>query len=154
LDWVIDVHPEVRAVNMSLCAPPVSAVACDTASAANIAMASAIDTLTAAGTRVFVASCNAGLADAIGSPACIRNAVAVGAVDSGAATAAFSNSSEDLALLAPGVDITAAWIGGGTAALSGTSMATPHAAGVAALLHEARPGLTSTALLQALAATG
>lgn len=154
LDWVIDVHPEVRAVNMSLCASPVSASACDNLSAANMAMASAIATLTAAGTRVFAASCNAGLADEIGSPGCIRDAVAVGAVDSGDAIAAFSNSSEELDLLAPGVGIVASWIGGGVAALSGTSMATPHAAGVAALLHEARPGLTSTALLQALVATG
>lgn len=154
LDWVIDVHPEVRAVNMSLCASPVSGVACDDASAANMAMASAIDTLTAAGTRVFAASCNAGSADEIGSPACIRNAVAVGAVDSGDAVASFSNSSEELDLLAPGVGVVAPWIGGGVASLSGTSMATPHAAGVAALLQEARPGLTSTALLQALVATG
>jgi cysteine-rich repeat protein len=154
LDWVIDVHPEVRAVNMSLCASPVASFACDTSSAANIAMASAIDTLTAAGTRVFAASCNAGLADEIGSPGCIRNAVAVGAVDSSDAIAEFSNSSEELDLLAPGVDITASWIGGGTAVLSGTSMAAPQAAGVAALLNEARPGITSTALLQALVATG
>ncbi len=154
LDWVIDVHPEVRAVNMSLCSATVSSGACDSAGAANIAMASAINTLTAAGTLVFAASCNAGLEDQISSPGCIRNAVAVGAVDSGDAIASFSNSSEELDVLAPGVGIVAAWVGGGIAALTGTSMATPHAAGVAALLHEARPGLTSTALLQALVAAG
>jgi cysteine-rich repeat protein len=154
LDWVIDVHPEVRAVNMSLCASPVSAFACDAMSAANIAMASAIDTLAAGGTRVFAASCNAGLADEIGSPGCIRNAVTVGAVDGSDTVASFSNGGEELDVLAPGVDVVAAYMGGGIAALTGTSMATPHAAGVAALLHEARPGLTSTALLQALVTMG
>ncbi len=154
LDWLIDHHPEVRAVNMSLCWPVYSTGTCDTAGAAVIAMASAIDTLTAAGTSVFVASCNGGLVDSISVPACITNAVAVGAVDSGDVVASFTNSSEALDVLAPGVDILSNWLNGATAYASGTSMATPHAVGVAALLDQARPGLSSTGLLQALAGGG
>ncbi len=50
------------------------------------------------------------------------------------AVAGFSNSNPDV--VAPGVDIRSAWIGGGLHTISGTSMACPHVAGVAALWFE------------------
>lgn len=67
----------------------------------------------------------------------------------GLAVAEFSNTGANLA--APGVDIVSARLGGGLQSLSGTSMATPHVAGVAALwAHKLRDsGLLSAAGLHA-----
>lgn len=68
-------------------------------------------------------------------PATATGIISVGALGKGAGNAfkvaSFSNSLPDIA--APGVDVRSAAIGGGLTALSGTSMATPNVAGVAAL---------------------
>ncbi|MFD9391531.1 S8 family serine peptidase [Streptomyces sp. NPDC060000] len=124
------------------------------------------------GILVVAAAGNDGpAAGTVSSPASAENALAVGAVDANDAVAPFSSrgpSADNLVvkpdITAPGVDITAAVapdsviareVGEqppGYATISGTSMATPHVAGAAALLKQRHPGWKSAELKAALVA--
>lgn len=78
------------------------------------------------------------------SPARTPAAITVGSTDSNDARSSFSNYGSCVDLFAPGGSITSAWYSSdtATAVLSGTSMAAPHAAGVAALYLQLAPTAT------------
>jgi thermitase len=91
-----------------------------------------------AGSVIVAAAGNDGTS-ATDYPAGYPEAVSVAAVDDSGRHAWFSNANDDVEVAAPGVDVLSAKLGGGYLRESGTSMATPHAAGAAALMWEANP---------------
>ncbi|WP_128977117.1 S8 family peptidase [Streptomyces roseicoloratus] len=86
------------------------------------------------------------------SPARVSEAITVGATTSSDARASYSNYGSVLDIFAPGSSITSAWNSSDTATntISGTSMATPHVVGAAALYLGANPTATPAAVATAL----
>jgi hypothetical protein len=119
------------------------------------------------GMTTFAASGNTGSKTGTGYPACIGDILSVGSVydaNIGAhacdattgpdQVACLSQSDVSLDLLAPGAAITSTYKGGGLATFAGTSMASPAAAGVAALVLENEPSLPPAGIEARLTQTG
>ncbi|MEU4445340.1 S8 family serine peptidase [Actinosynnema sp. NPDC050801] len=121
LDWVAQHAAKPAVANMSL------------GGSANTSVDNAVKKTVAAGVTVVVASGNDNRDACNTSPARTPEAITANATDDADNRASFSNFGSCTDVFAPGQNITSAWNNGAERTISGTSMASPHVAGAAAL---------------------
>ncbi|OGF66564.1 hypothetical protein A3H04_00580 [Candidatus Giovannonibacteria bacterium RIFCSPLOWO2_12_FULL_43_11c] len=139
IDWAISKN--IKVINMSL------GCACDVQS-----MHAAVIRAKNAGIIVVAAAGNSAT-DPVIYPAAYPEAIAVSATDSSDQLASWSARGPEVDLSAPGVSIYSTYKGTGYATLSGTSMASPHVAGSAALVLFKNPSWTPDQVIAALEST-
>lgn len=144
IEWAIQNNMDI--INMSLGGPSGSSILkqyCDLAYSRGILL------VAAAGN-----SGNAwGLFDTVEYPAKYDSVIAVAAIDQNNRRASFSSHGPAVELAAPGVNILSTIPGNRYASYNGTSMASPHVAGVAALVWSKKPHLSNVQLRQTLQQT-
>ena len=144
IDWVTANRVLPAAANMSL------------GGGFSASLNTAVENSIASGVVYGIAAGNSSADACTFSPASAPSAITVGATDISDGFASFSNFGTCVDINAPGVNITSAWIGSNTATntISGTSMATPHVVGVAALYLQANPAATPLQARNALVSNG
>jgi subtilisin family serine protease len=140
IDWVTDNHSGPSVANLSL------------GGGASSTLDTAVRNSIAGGVTYAVAAGNSNANASSYSPARVTEAITVGATTSSDARASYSNYGSVLDIFAPGSSITAGWNTSDTATntISGTSMATPHVAGTAAVYLAGHTSATPAAVASAL----
>ncbi len=117
----------------------------------------AVDNAVKSGVVAVVAAGNSGNFQSIASPGCAREALTVGAIDQQNFIASFSSKGPSNRIyglkpnvVAPGVNILSAKMGGGYVAMSGTSMAAPYVTGLAANMRSLHPEWTADEIRDAI----
>jgi subtilisin family serine protease len=139
VDWVTDHAIKPAVANMSL------------GGGISTAIDDAVrNSITQGGVTYAIASGNSNTNACNSSPARVTEAITVNASTDTDARASFSNFGPCTDIFAPGQNIKSDWLNGGTNTISGTSMATPHVAGAAALYLADHPDATPAEVQTAL----
>ncbi len=144
VDWVTANHVKPAVANMSL------------GGGTSASLDNAVSNSINAGVTYVVAAGNDNKNACGYSPARVAGAITVGATTIGDVRASYSNFGNCLDVFAPGSSIKSAWYTGNTATstISGTSMASPHVAGAAALYLQNNPNAAPSAVTSAIVGNG
>ena len=143
MDWVANNRVLPAVANLSL------------GGGASLAIDDAVNRMHNRGVTVVVAAGNENQNACNVSPSRAPNAITVGSTTSTDARSSFSNWGSCVDVFAPGSNITSSWYTGTSATntISGTSMASPHVAGIAALYLQGAPSATPATVANAIVTT-